>query len=1211
MKIEELQLLAYGPFTDASLDLSGGDFGLHIVYGPNEAGKSSTLRAIHGLLYGIRTNTSDNFLHANKKLLIGGRLSNRDGSQLHFHRRKGNKSTLLNPAGSKGSAFPDDVLDPFVRGIDADCFARVYGIGNEQLEAGGHEMAALRGLVGESLFAATVGPGLAALIKQIDDEATGIYHPRKQNASLKQLARRYDDHRKERRSVQLARSSWEKLQSTLATAREGRDAIVARERELNRQLQRLKRVENGLSLIARLRETMKRIDELAGASVLPESYSAEERSKAEIELANLRRQIGQVSAAVTGPDGHQAQLKRISVPEGLLEFEDSINELKDRRAVSISAETDRTRLAREMQTLVHQANETLADLGFDGGLDAASELRVPTEDQIRIRNLGNDARRLREEPARLEDQLAELKQVMRQDQNELEGLEDSVDFEAVRAVLEDSARAGHYVDQLDELQRQSAQLKHSIDGHLETIGLWKGTIRKVRSQSMPLAETVERFRDRLADLTVQQSQLVDERIVLQREFDEVRQSIAALETEGSVPTEAELQQLRSDRDMCWQKVRDDWLLAFFNKSMPVESAEQLAAEYTRAVSSADQMADRLRRETERVTKLAGFVGRRQILEEQLQRNEDSSSKIEESRKDADKEWVKLWKSVSVASPLSPSEMLEWLRRFAALQTTVRDFDELAAKLDELNSRVAAVLNELTAALTASGAKPTKRIGKDLAALQRFAKKVVADHEQQKQRRAELTAAIARTENEIDRLSRANQRAANELTEWQGLWSESMAAIGCQPDALPEQANDRIDKLNHLFEIARRVQEAQLRMDEIDEQAKRFESDVAELTARFLVDTTVVVSNPVDGTSEAVSRPKAARELTATDAAIELHASLQVAKADQARFESISEALHNANAELMKLKEAEGDWVTRLELLCQLAGVTDTAALPVKERESSELSKLGQRRAELEEQLHEQSGGLSVEEFIADAESVDADELPSEMETLENEIARLQDDREAAAVAVAELESQAAEADGNDKAAMLDQQGLGVLSTMHDEARLYMRLRLAGTMLRKQIDIHRSENEDPLLERASGLFSTMTCGEYVGLRTDYDQDQPVIVGQRDTEELVPVAGMSDGTRNQLYLALRLGYVEHQLMKFEPMPFIVDDILVHFDDTRATATLKVLAELSRQTQVIFLTHHQHLVGLAETNLPADQLFVHNLDSRNRVATGRRTPTTTRPR
>ncbi|MBU4054152.1 MAG: AAA family ATPase, partial [Proteobacteria bacterium] len=46
MRIDELRLIAFGPFTGTTLDLSQGREGFHIIYGPNEAGKSSSLRAL-------------------------------------------------------------------------------------------------------------------------------------------------------------------------------------------------------------------------------------------------------------------------------------------------------------------------------------------------------------------------------------------------------------------------------------------------------------------------------------------------------------------------------------------------------------------------------------------------------------------------------------------------------------------------------------------------------------------------------------------------------------------------------------------------------------------------------------------------------------------------------------------------------------------------------------------------------------------------------------------------------------------------------------------------------------------------------------------------------------------------------------------------------------------------------------------------------------
>jgi uncharacterized protein YhaN len=72
-------------------------------------------------------------------------------------------------------------------------------------------------------------------------------------------------------------------------------------------------------------------------------------------------------------------------------------------------------------------------------------------------------------------------------------------------------------------------------------------------------------------------------------------------------------------------------------------------------------------------------------------------------------------------------------------------------------------------------------------------------------------------------------------------------------------------------------------------------------------------------------------------------------------------------------------------------------------------------------------------------------------------------------------------------------------------------------------------------------------------------------------------LSDGTRDQLYLALRLAAIEHHVETVSPCPVILDDILINADNARASATLKVLCDLARRTQVLFFTHHRHLEQL----------------------------------
>ena len=108
----------------------------------------------------------------------------------------------------------------------------------------------------------------------------------------------------------------------------------------------------------------------------------------------------------------------------------------------------------------------------------------------------------------------------------------------------------------------------------------------------------------------------------------------------------------------------------------------------------------------------------------------------------------------------------------------------------------------------------------------------------------------------------------------------------------------------------------------------------------------------------------------------------------------------------------------------------------------------------------------------------------------------------------------------------------------------------------------------------------------------DRDEQVLEGVRPDGKSIPPAAMSEGTCDQLYLALRLASLETWLQRNEPMPFIVDDILVSFDNQRAVETLKILAELSAQTQLIFFAHHEHLVDLARQCMSGEVLFVHRL-------------------
>ena len=90
-------------------------------------------------------------------------------------------------------------------------------------------------------------------------------------------------------------------------------------------------------------------------------------------------------------------------------------------------------------------------------------------------------------------------------------------------------------------------------------------------------------------------------------------------------------------------------------------------------------------------------------------------------------------------------------------------------------------------------------------------------------------------------------------------------------------------------------------------------------------------------------------------------------------------------------------------------------------------------------------------------------------------------------------------------------------------------------------------------------------------------------------------MSTGIADQLYLALRVASIEDYLGRASALPFVADDLFINFDNERAGAGFKVFSDLARKTQILFFTHHEHLVEIARSTLGNSVNVVPLLDSR----------------
>ena len=159
---------------------------------------------------------------------------------------------------------------------------------------------------------------------------------------------------------------------------------------------------------------------------------------------------------------------------------------------------------------------------------------------------------------------------------------------------------------------------------------------------------------------------------------------------------------------------------------------------------------------------------------------------------------------------------------------------------------------------------------------------------------------------------------------------------------------------------------------------------------------------------------------------------------------------------------------------------------------------------------------------------------------------------------------------------------------------YVLLSLASFILEEEIEQFRQKNQGPIMIRAKEIFTRITCGAYTDLTSRFaaSNDQLVLLCVKRDGSTVTVEGLSDGTRDQLFFALRIAGIERHIENNAPLPLVIDDVLINFDDDRARATLEVLGEVAKITQVLFFTHHARLQELAKTIVPAADMTEHIL-------------------
>jgi uncharacterized protein YhaN len=411
--------------------------------------------------------------------------------------------------------------------------------------------------------------------------------------------------------------------------------------------------------------------------------------------------------------------------------------------------------------------------------------------------------------------------------------------------------------------------------------------------------------------------------------------------------------------------------------------------------------------------------------------------------------------------------------------------------------------------------------------------------------------IVRIEGEIAGLGERTR-------EWQRNWAEALESARLPSGLSPAAAEAYLNSVREIGNGLKTAADLDHRIATMQADAGRFSADVAGLASRLLPEAT--------GIEPEAAIAQLHRALT------EAHQNRKLRDQERGRQRDIEKKLAAA---VQNASRHAGE----LDALCGEASSPDTGAARQCWLLSSRRRDLEKRITEYDERLRLVSAGKTVSEFLAEAAAVDADSITGRLEDIEAEIASLREQRTALEEKRRGLDANAAGMRGGDLAASAAQHISGLVGRLSADVEEYVRLRTATFVIRKAIEYYRDRNQGPVLEHAARLFADLTCGSFASLRVEDDEGSAILVGIRANGEVVRLAGMSDGTLDQLYLALRIASLEHYFAAREPAPFIVDDVLLNFDDERAAAALAALDALSQKTQVIFFTHHKRLVELAE--------------------------------
>jgi uncharacterized protein YhaN len=1144
MRFVTLALERYGHFDDCTLSFRSGEPDLHVVYGANEAGKTTSMAAVSDLLFGFPGRSPYNFMYDYSLLRVGAVLQDA-GQKMSCRRKKSPNGSLL---GLDDKPIDEGPLLAMLRGQTRETFSLSFSLNQEGLRAGGKAMVEARNDLGRALFAAGSGlTGVSDELARLEEEADAIWGPRASSKRSFTVAQReLETNVRAIRERSLRPKTWLDGKAAVTTAQGKLDDARARRDELLAEINRAERIRR-IAPSARLRtDHLTALAECGSTLDIPgQREDIAEAAMAEAALATRAK-----AAAAKLVEEATERMNALVADAAILAQADLIDELVTTSGAVVKAAGDMVRLTTEQHTragLIERLREEAGALATDPPSRIASAT-------LRERALAHV------EDKSAMSQIAQSEQELDERRRAAPGTPPTVDdgspdeLKTVVAAVDAARALGADIDaRCLTLQRTAEFAAAKLAQALFRLAPWTGDASSLLELQRIGQVEVDEVRKTHSDLNTEVERELATAVRSRQEAASLSLQMDQLAS-GKAVSADEIASARSKRDERWRPLRDH-VLSKTRLDAPNEAVSAFEITLAQADESSDlrfAAAD----ESSRLTDMGNRAAKLLLEADQADiRSEMLAGRLEA----AQTAWAE--KLVAAGHPdMEPNRFIGWSTERAAAESAHAASVGAAEESDATLARRATILAGLASCLQEADAA---RVGIEIAPVLASAEGLRTGLETAQQQRRLDEAEAARIEQDAEALGRRRMRLEDAASTRTEHWRQQLEQTGLSLEI--ESAVVTLDVLDELrVEIAAQS-DLKGRLDGMVRDAGEHDGRVVALADALGIPA---VKDPGDRLALMRIRLTAARS-TATILDT-LQATVSSREKEMAAEDAILTAALDSLAALM-----------------EETGATDLDELTGAIERSRAARALRASVVDTETAIKSAGDGKSLEELLGSLEGIDPDGLASRSQTLSSELADLNAEVDAAA---------AAHGDARRAFASLEQEGDSAVNaaTDADHARAelailseqYILKRAEAVTLRWAIEQYRERHQDPMLLRASELFSILTIGRYAALRIDNDTGTPRLLGVRDDGRMVvDVGAMSEGTTDQLFLALRLAAVEQSVASGARLPFLADDLFVNFDDERSEAGFRVLAELAKSTQVLFFTHHRHLASIARSVVGAD--------------------------